>query len=231
MQTRRVAILVPLLAVVAVLAGCTGASESSEGPDAAALLTESSATTEAQTSAHLQLVVDGEIEELPVEMIEGDLTQTPEVAASGAADLFFFGQNLKGVEFVVYDGDLWAAYTAGGSLSNLGPASAVYDVASILSPDVGLANVLASFADPVADGDETIEGVDTVRITGSVSADAVNKIVPQLATKDAVPATVWIAEDGDHELVQAQLEPSDGNTITMTLTKWGDPVTVEQPTS
>ena len=44
-----------------------------------------------------------------------------------------------------------------------------------------------------------------------------------------MPGTVWIAEEGDHELVQAQLEPSPGNTITMTLTKWGDPVTVTNP--
>jgi len=229
MQTRRVAILVPLLAVVALVAGCTGPSNSSGTADPATLLKESSATTKAQTSAHLLLVVDGEITELPIQKIEGDLSQTPEVAATGAADMQFFGQNLKGVEFVVYGGDLWAAYTAGGSLANLGPASAVYDVAAILSPDVGLANVLANFSDPKADGNETVEGVNALRITGSVAADAVNKIVPQLGAEDAVPGTVWIAKDGDHELVQAQLEPSTGNTITMTLTKWGDPVTVDNP--
>jgi lipoprotein LprG len=228
MQTRRVAILAPFLAVVALVAGCTG-SPSSDAADPATVLKESSATTKAQTSAHLLLVVDGEIPELPIEMIEGDLTQTPEVAASGAADMLFLGQHLKGVEFVVYGGDLWAAYTAGSAMSNLGPASNVYDVAAILSPDVGLANVLANFTDATADGNETVEGVNTMRITGNVAADAVNKIVPQLGAKEPVPGTVWIAKEGDHELVQAQLEPSTGNTITMTLTKWGDPVTVDQP--
>jgi lipoprotein LprG len=130
---------------------------------------------------------------------------------------------------VVYGGELWAAYTTGGSLTNLGPASAVYDVAAILSPDVGLANVLANFTDAAADGNETVEGVNTMRITGSISADAVNKIAPQLGAKDPVPGTVWIAKEGDHQLVQAQIEPSTGNTITMTLTKWGEPVTVDQP--
>jgi lipoprotein LprG len=44
-----------------------------------------------------------------------------------------------------------------------------------------------------------------------------------------VPATVWIAEDGDHELIQIQLEPSSGNSVTMTLSKWGEPVTVDTP--
>ena len=54
-------------------------------------------------------------------------------------------------------------------------------MSAILSPDNGLANVLANFSDPKADGRETINGVDTVRVTGTVSADAVNKIAPQIA--------------------------------------------------
>ena len=60
---------------------------------------------------------------------------------------------------MVSDGDLYAAITAGGSLSNFGPAADIYDVAAILNPDVGLANVLANFSDPKADGRETVEGV------------------------------------------------------------------------
>ena len=43
-----------------------------------------------------------------------------------------------------------------------------------------------------------------------------------------MPGTAWITEDGDHELMQARLEPSPGNSVTMTLSKWGKPVTVDQ---
>ena len=39
-------------------------------------------------------------------------------------------------------------------------------MSAILNPDTGLANVLANFTDPKADGRETINGVDTVRVTG-----------------------------------------------------------------
>ena len=232
MQTRLLAIFAALVAVVALLAGCSGSSSedsSKELPDPATLLTESSATTRAQTSAHLKLSVQGQIAELPVESLEGDLTQAPAVAATGTADIVFLGQRLEGVEFVVSDGDLYAAITAGGSLSNFGPAADIYDVAAILNPDVGLANVLANFADPKADGRETVEGTGTVRITGTVSADAVNKIAPQIAATGPVPGTAWIAEDGNHELMQARLEPSPGNSVTMTLSKWGEPVTVDKP--
>ncbi len=232
MQTRLLVILAALVAIVALVAGCSGSSSEDSGtelPDAATLLQESSETTKGQTSAHLELSVQGQIAELPVESLVGDLTQTPAVAAKGTADIIFLGQRLEGVQFVVSDGDLYAAITSGGSLSNFGPASDIYDVAAILSPDAGLANVLANFSEARSDGRETIEGVDTVRITGNVTADAVNKIAPQIAATGPVPGTAWIAEDGDNELMQARLEPSPGNSVTMTLSKWGEPVTVDKP--
>ena len=115
MQTRLLAIFAALIAVVAFVAGCSGSSSeasSKELPDPATLLKESSATTKAQTSAHLKLSVQGQIAELPVESLEGDLTQTPAVAAKGTADIVFLGQRLQGVQFVVSDGDLYAAITA-----------------------------------------------------------------------------------------------------------------------
>ena len=231
MQTRLLAILAALFAVAALVAGCSGSSDDSatDLPDAATLLQESSETTAGETSAHLKLAVQGQIAELPVESLEGDLTQRPAVAAKGTADIVFLGQRLQGVQFVVADGDLYAAITAGGSLSNFGPASDIYDVAAILSPDAGLANVLSNFSDAKSDGRETVEGVTTVRITGMVSADAVNKIAPQIAANAPVPGTAWVAEDGDHQLMQARLEPSPGNSVTMTLSDWGEPVTVDKP--
>jgi lipoprotein LprG len=89
--------------------------------------------------------------------------------------------------------------------------------------------VLDNFSDPKADGRETLNGVDTVRVTGTVSAEAVNKIAPQITATGPIPGTAWIKEDGDHALVQAKLEPTPGNGVTMTLTDWGKPVTVTKP--
>ena len=102
-------------------------------------------------------------------------------------------------------------------------------MSAILNPDTGLANVLANFTEPKADGRETINGVDTVRVTGNVSADAVNKIAPQIAATGPVSGTAWIAEEGNHELMQAKLEPTPGNSVTMTMSDWGKPVTVTKP--
>jgi len=186
MQSRMAAVLAPFIAVIVLVSGCTA----SDSPDPTPLVSESSDTTRAQTSAHLELTVDGEILELPIQSITGDLTQTPEVAAAGTLDVTYLGQQLVGVEFVIFGGALWVALTPGSDLVNFGPASAVYDVAAILDPDVGLANLLADFSDAKTDGSETVAGVATVRITGMVTADAVNKILPQLAAEDPVPGTL-----------------------------------------
>jgi lipoprotein LprG len=219
MQTRLLAIFAALFAAIALLVGCSKSDNSSKDlPDAATLLKESSQTTKSETSVHLKLAVQGEIKELPIETLEGDLTNAPAVAAQGKANLLFLGQKLDDVGFVVAEGNLFATLTAGGAYQDFGPAADIYDVSAILNPDTGLANVR-----------ETINGVDAVRVTGNVSADAVNKIAPQIGATGPVPGTAWIREDGNHELVQAKLEPSPGNSITMTTSDWGKPVTVNKP--
>lgn len=231
MQTRLLAILAAFVTAIALLAGCSKSSEDSgkELPDAATLLQQSSETTRSQTSVHLRLTVQGEIKELPIESLEGDLTNAPAVAAQGKANLNFLGQKLEGVGFVVSDGNLFAALSAGGAYQDFGPAADIYDVSAILNPHTGLANVTTNFTDPKADGRETINGVETVRITGNVGADAVNKIAPQIGATGPVPGTAWVAEEGNHELMQAKLEPSPGNSVTMTMSDWGKPVTVTKP--
>jgi lipoprotein LprG len=232
MPKRLLAIVAVLFTAIALIAGCSKSSEDSskELPDAATLLKQSSETTKSQPSVHLKLTVQGEIKGLPIEVLEGDLTNSPAVAAQGKANLIFLGQKLDDVGFVVADGNLFATLTPNGAYQNFGPARDIYDISAILNPDTGLANVLANFSDPKADGRETINGVDTVRVTGNVSADAVNKIAPQLAAPgQPVPGTAWIAEEGNHELVQAKLEPTPGNSVTMTLSDWGKTVTVTKP--
>jgi lipoprotein LprG len=230
MQTRLLAIFAALFAAIALVAGCSSKPQdpAKPPPDAASLLKQAGETTKSQSSMHLKLSVQGQIKELPIESLEGDLTNTPAVAAQGTANIVFLGQRLEGVDFVVVDGTLYAALTK-GSYQDLGPASDIYDVSAILNPDTGLANVLANFSDPKTDGRENLNGVDTVRVTGTVSADAVNKIAPQLAAKGPVSATAWIREDGSHELVQAKLEPTPGNSLTMTCSDWGKSVTVTKP--
>jgi lipoprotein LprG len=230
MQTRLLAIFAVLFTAIALIAGCSSKSKDSSKalPDAATLLKQSSETTKSQSSVHMKLAVQGQIKELPIESLEGDLATKPAVGAQGTANIVFLGQRLEGVDFAVVDGTLYAALTK-GSFQDLGPAADIYDVSVLLNPDTGVGNVLANFSDPKVAGRETINGVDTVRVTGNVSADAVNKIAPQIGATGPVPGTAWIREDGNHELVQAKLEPAPGTSLSMTCSDWGKPVTVTKP--
>jgi len=211
------------------VAGCSSKTESSSAdlPDAATLLQESSSTTAGLHSAHLELSVTGEIEALPIKTLSGDLTVEPQTAAKGNAQIVALGQEVD-ADFVVVDGVLYASMSD-QRWSDWGPAADIYDPSAILNPDTGLANVLANFTDAQAEQHETIDGVDTVRISGEVSPDAVNKLAPQLEASAPLPAVAWIQADDPHQLVQAQLEQSDDNAVQMTLSNWDAPVTVDKP--
>lgn len=229
MPTSRRAFAAVLTAALfaAPVAACSSSESSQPLPEAATLLQESSQTTRDQTSVHLELSVMGTIDDLPIKTLSADLTNTPAVGANGNARLTM-GGNDADVDFVVTGGTLYGALTADHWI-DFGPAADIYDVSAILNPDTGLANVLTNFEEAKADGRETINDVQTVRITGTVKPDAVNKVAPQIEATEPVPGTAWIREDGDHALMQAKLEPTPGNAIQMTLSKWGEPVTVTKP--
>lgn len=191
------------------------------------MLKESTASTRALKSIHLDLTVEGQINNFPIKTLSGDLTQAPAVAGQGNTKLTFQGSDVD-AKFVVIDSNLYVALS-GDSYIDMGPAADVYDISAILNPDKGLANVLANFSDAKSEGTETVNGVETVKVTGQVSADAVNAIAPPIKASGPVPGTAWIEKDGDHKLVQAKLEPSDGTSVQMTLSDWDKPVTVTKP--
>ena len=40
---------------------------------------------------------------------------------------------------------------------------------------------------------------------------------------------MWIEKDAPNQLVQAQVVPSEGNNVQLTLSEWDKPVTVTKP--
>ena len=230
MQTRRLsAVLASLSIATALIAGCSSGTKQSGAPlpDATTLVKQSTDVTKNVKSAHLVLKVNGKIPGLAIKVLTGDVTTAPGTAASGNATITLGGSDIQ-VDFVVVDGELYATLTP-NKWSDFGRASDIYDVSVLLSPDSGLANVLANFSNAKAEGRDTINGQNTIRISGNVSADAVNKIAPTLNATQPMPATVWIQETGEHQLVQASLEKSRGNSVQMTLSNWGEAVQVTKP--
>ncbi len=234
MQTRRpfgplLAVLAALSIAAALVSGCSSSSKQAGGslPDAATLLSKSNLTTRNVKSVHLVLSVNGKIKHLPVKTLTGDLTTTPNTAAQGNANITFGGSDID-AQFVVDNGTLYAALSP-GQWESFGPASAIYDPSEILNPNTGLANILTNISNPKSQSRETINGQSTVKITGTASPDAVNGLAPQLKATQPAPTTVWIEENGDHQLVQIQLEQTPGNSVQMTLSNWNAPVQVTKP--
>jgi lipoprotein LprG len=226
MYRRMFAMLATLLAATLLISGCS--KKSSEPlPDAAGLLTQSIASTKKLQSAHLEIVVNGKIDGLMVKSLSGDLTNVPAVAVKGNSTISMGGSAVD-IELVVLDGTLYAALTPNSWL-DMGPAAEIYDPSVILNPDEGLANMLTNLTDATAAGFETIGGVPTVKITGKIGADAVNKLIPPLNASAPLPSTVWIEQNAPNQLVQAQVDQSEGNNVQLTLSEWDKPVTVTKP--
>lgn len=228
MPTRRrtTAVLAALLTAALMTAGCS--KEATEPlPDAAGLIQQSITTTTALESAHLEIVVNGKISGLPVKRLSGDLTNVPSVAIKGSSTISMGGSDID-IDLVVLDGTLYAALTPNSWL-DMGPAVEIYDPSVILNPDAGLANMLTNLTEAKSESFETIGGVPTVRITGQVGPDAVNKLIPQLEATGQLPATVWIEKDAPNQLVQAVVQQSEGNNVQLTLSEWDKPVAVTKP--
>lgn len=229
---RLLAVLASLTLATALTAGCSFSSTNSGGPlpDGKTLVSQSANSTKDLKSAHLVLTVIGKIAGLPVKNLTGDLTTSPSTAAQGNAQITLGGQDIS-ADFVVIGGDLYTNALNPGdkTMTDVGPASQVYDPSAILNPDTGLANVLANFNDAKAEGRDQISGQTTVRVSGNVSADAVNKIAAPFKATAPVPATVWIVENGDHQLAQVSLQKSQGNNVQMTLSNWNKPVQINKP--
>jgi lipoprotein LprG len=234
MQTRhrlsRILVAIAAISTAAVLAaGCSSSSSSSTEPlpDAAGLIQQSIATTKALKSAHLDITVNGKIDGLPVKKLSGDLTNVPATAVQGNATISMGGSDVD-AGLVVIDSTLYASLSPNSWL-DLGPAADIYDPSTILNPDTGLANILASFSNPKSEASETVNGVETIRVSGTITADAVNKLIPTLKASGSVPGKAWIEKGGDHNLVKAEIDPSAGTSIQVALSNWNTPVTVTKP--
>jgi hypothetical protein len=134
-----------------------------------------------------------------------------------------------------------------GSYQSVGPAEKIYDPGVILDKDLGLAAVISKVQNPKVDGKDTINGVAVVKISGTIDAAVVDKVVPKLGegattlpitlyTADVAPAATptSIASDAPSpgtgpNLVRFVVTKDQGN-VQVTLSNWGKPVTIPNPT-
>ncbi|MFT4087838.1 MAG: LppX_LprAFG lipoprotein [Gordonia sp. (in: high G+C Gram-positive bacteria)] len=198
--------------------------------DAAKLVEQSAQTTRLMQSVNVDLTVSESIQALPMRKVNGSLTSTPSPAAKGNGS-FRINGNILDTEFVVVDGELYTKAKGTDEFQNIGEAKKFYDPAVILDRDRGLANILANLQNPKSAGSETIDGVATQKVTGTVEASVLDPVFPSQGDQKltgALPVTLWIDAKAPYNLVQMTVTVGKGE-IKLVTSKWQDPVTVTKP--
>ncbi|BBX42468.1 LppX_LprAFG lipoprotein [Mycobacterium simiae] len=228
------------LALVLVIGGCSGNSNSGKPPgttattsssEAATLLKQAADAMAKVTGMHVTVTVQGDVPNLRVTKLEGDISNTPQTVATGNASLIV-GKTPQEAKFVYIDGHLYSDLGQPGTYTDFGNGASIYNVSVLLDPNKGLANVLAKLQGGSVAGTEQVNGVATTKITGNSSADDIATLAGSKLTAESVttvPTTVWIASDGSSHLVQLQIHPTNDTSVTLTMSDWGKTVTATKP--
>ena len=201
-----------------------------EAEDPATIIARAVTRWDQTDTAHFVLTIDGatylDDEEL-IELAgaEGDMSrpQSVEALASVAISLVTLDVSL------IFVGD--DAYMTDFLTGNWGPApdDFSYNPALLLSASDGLGPVLQALNEPQVIGRETVDGVDSVHLRGSVEQDLIDDMTAGALTGDAIGVDIWFdAETLD--VVKIDLaEPNDGTTWIISLSNHNVPVTIEAP--
>ncbi|ORA15755.1 hypothetical protein BST12_21600 [Mycobacterium angelicum] len=234
-----------MFAAVPAVGGCgqhggSNAKSSSTAPngtgngtsgEAATLLKQAADVMRKVTGMHLTLSVQGDVPNLRVTKLEGDISNTPQTVATGSATMLV-GNNPQDAQFVYVDGHLYSDLGQPGTYTDFGNGASIYNVSILLDPNKGLANLLANLKNAAVAGTQQLNGVATTKITGDSSADDVATLAGSRLTDEnvaTVPTTVWTASDGSSHLVQLQIAPTSNTSVTLTMSDWGKQVTATKP--
>ena len=189
------------------------------------LMADSSEVMKTLRAVHVNLVVTNL--QLQMETVDADVTNEPkgQGRAVGSATIRMAPDaDPVPMDFVIQNK---TTYTKGpdGRYTARAPEDKIYRPGVVLSPDKGLGNIIANVKNPKTGEPETIAGVRTVRVTGTVDAAVVNAVIPGLGDSGELPVTLWIAEGTPANLVKMDVTKDPGNVV-VTLSKWGEPVTI-----
>ncbi|WP_134429776.1 LppX_LprAFG lipoprotein [Mycobacterium ulcerans] len=231
------------LAVVLAIGGCssnggsggpgtaTGTTVTTSSAEAATILKQAAEAMRKVTGMHVNLTVDGDVPNLRVTKLEGDISNSPQTVATGSATILV-GNKQEDAKFVYVDGHLYSDLGQPGTYTDFGDGASIYNVSVLLDPNQGLANLLANLKEASVTGSEQVNGVATTKITENSAADDIATLAgSRLTSADVttVPTTVWIATDGSSHLVQIKILPTPATSVTLTMSDWGKQVTATKP--
>lgn len=229
---RRLLLAVPVVTVLlAGLTACTGGDDKSASdlPAGDELIRSAAEAMRSVQTAHFDITASGIVAGVPLRRASGTITAAGD--AEGSAQIDQSGP-LAELSFVVKGQTLYVkAVTGGWQKVPLALASSVYDPSKILSPDQGVANVLATASGAKTEARESVGGTDAYRVKATFNGEALSRLVPGV-TAD-VPGQVWIGADR-RVLHQGKFSvPAQGGgdpaTVTVTFSDYDAPVTINEP--
>jgi hypothetical protein len=219
--------------------GASGTSAAAS-PEAQQLLQDASKATTALHSLHVNLQTTN-ITTLPMEMVNADVTNQPEGNGQAVGDAMIRLQPKSPAvpkQFLVTNKTMYTKNEA-GAYTSMGPAEKIYDPGVVLDKDKGIGFVIGKVTGAQTGGNETIDGVATVKVTGMIDAKIIDPLVPQIGKNGGtLPITLYIADvkapgapgsPPSPVLVRMVLDKDQGH-VTITLSNWGAPVTIPNPT-
>jgi hypothetical protein len=217
--------------------GTSSAAATSGAPaQAGQVVQDASKATTALHSLHLVLATTN-LTTLPMESVDADITNQPKGngQAVGHATIRLAPQAAPiSKDFLVTDKTMYTK-NENGKYNSVGPAVKIYDPGVILDPDKGLGAAIGKVQNPQVAGNENINGVATVKVTGTIDSAVLDPIIPQIGKGGgSLPITLYITDvkttpGGAANLVRMVVNKDQGN-VTITLSAWGQPVTIPNPT-
>jgi hypothetical protein len=178
---------------------------------------------------------------LPMEMVNADVTNQPEGNGQAVGDALIRLQPKTPAvpkQFLVTNKTMYTKNEA-GAYTSMGPAEKIYDPGVVLDKDKGIGFVIGKVTGAQTGGNETIDGVATIKVTGTIDAKTIDPLVPQIGKNGGtLPITLYIADakapgapgsPPSPVLVRMVLDKDQGH-VTITLSNWGAPVTIPNPT-
>jgi lipoprotein LprG len=214
------------------LSGCSkdsGTTNTNGLPDGATLTAAAATAMRDVNSAHISLVIQGDVSSLPLRRADGDLLRGGD--AKGTIQLEQSGALIE-YDFVLVGGSIYLKGVSGGWQKLPAAAAAgIYDPSAILDPDRGVSRLLATATGAKTEGTDTIDGANTYRVSLAFNGAAVAAVVPGVS--EGVTGTVWL-DSSSKRLRRAILTVGGAvggktGTITINLTDLDKPVSISAP--
>ena len=228
--------LVGVCALLALLGagGCTGDKGTAQpaAPDGAQLTQKAAEATRQIETVRFDLKVDGQIPGISIGSAKGQLTKDGNV--KGTVVITATGQPAE-AEFVIVGDTLYLKGPTGGFQQfPSSVAASVYDPTKILDVNLGLAALVAGATQPVVQGKETVDGVETYRLAVTFAKNNLGVLLPGAGASTDLPGQLWITTAEPNRPVKAKVDVpatsgAAGGTVTIMLSEFNNPVTVTPP--